>query len=306
MLAGTRRLWGTLSATVTTSQGVALAPSRPNPTLLRRQIGKRLRALRESRGLDRDAVANYLRCQLPKVSKFENGKLTLTTAELRLLALFFELSPDETEELLDVGQEARRHGWWTTFGKTVPEWLRDYVGLESDASVIENYEAELIHGLLQTERYARAVIRAWYTDVSDDEIDRGVKLRLARQQHLAAKAPIYRAVINEHALRRLVGGSETMREQLSHLLEMSTLPNVTLQVLPFAVGEHSAMGSSFTVLDLPDANPVAYLEDLTTGAYLEKEGDVERYKLVFDSLTQIAMTPVESRELIAEAAKNLK
>lgn len=282
------------------------AQSRPNPTLLRRQIGKRLRALRENRGLDRDAVAEYLRCQLPKVSKFENGKLALTTAELRLLALFFQLPPDETEELLDAGQEARRHGWWTTFGRAVPDWLRDYVGLESDATAIENYESELIHGLLQTEGYARAVIRAWYTDVSEDEIDRGVKLRLTRQEHLAAKAPTYRAVINESAIRRMVGGAETMAAQLDHLLDMSGRPNVCLQVLPFAAGAHSAMGSSFTLLGLPEADPVVYLEDLTTGLYLEKEGDVERYKLVFDSLTQIAMTPNESRDLIAEAAKNLK
>ena len=280
---------------------------RPNPTFRRRQLGKQLRRLRENIGMEREEVADYLDCKLPKISKIETGKLALSSAELRLLAILFELSRDDADQLLEVGREARKQGWWTSFGDAVPSWLKDYVGLESDAGQIDNYEAELVHGLLQTESYARNVIQAWRTDSAPAEVERAVRLRMARQEHLLSEdPPTYRAVLNEGALRRVVGGPDVMQGQLRYLLALSEHDHINLHVIPFAADAHPAMGSSFTVLRMPDGDPIVYLEDLTTGLYLEKDADTNRYVNVFDQLWAHAVSEDESRALINRVVEDMQ
>ncbi|MCP2166863.1 helix-turn-helix domain-containing protein [Goodfellowiella coeruleoviolacea] len=280
--------------------------TRPNPTFRRRQLGRQLRRLREELGFSREEIASYLGCQLPKMSKIETGKLGVSPAELRLLLIKYDVPDEEAEEMIDLGKESRKQGWWVSFGDVVPIWLSDYVGFESEAETIYSYEAELLHGLLQTEGYARAVIRAWPGADADHE-DRGVRLRAARQEVLTRNPPVnYVAIVNEAALCRSVGGPATMRQQLERLLDVMKLPNVTLRVLPLSAGAHPGMGSSFTILHMPgQSDPVVYLEELTTAAYLEKEHEVAPYKLVFDRLQDVALSERDTRKLVAEKIKEV-
>ncbi len=187
----------------------------------------------------------------------------------------------------------------------IPEWFQFYVGLESAASAMQEYNAELVTGLLQTEAYARAVMAAAMRADGEDEIDRQIAVRLERQKRLAAPdAPTLWATMNEAVLHRQVGGPEVMAAQLAHIGQLTARPNITIQVLPFTAGAHPAMLGSFTVMQFPDPadRDVVYLEAETGALYLEKPEDVRRYSLMIDYLRAEALGPAESRALLAQLA----
>jgi len=172
-----------------------------------------------------------------------------------------------------------------------------YVGLEQAASIIRTYQAQLVPGLLQTEEYARAVIALGYPEVPADEVQRRVTLRIKRQELLTRpQPPTLWAAMDEAALRRPLGGPRVLREQIQHLIEMTKLPNITLQIIPFDLGGHAAAGGSFTILrfaesDLPD---IVYLEQLTSALYLDKRDDVEHYVAIMNRLCVNAEPPAET------------
>ena len=150
-------------------------------------------------------------------------------------------------------RESRQKGWWQQYGEAVPDWFEVFVGLEAEAATIWGYDAEFVPGILQTEEYARAVHRAQLITATEDEIDRLVRVRMARQELLTSDdAPQVWLILNEAVIRRVVGSPQIMREQLSRLIDASKLPNVTLQVVPFAGGAHPAMDGSFTLLGFPE------------------------------------------------------
>jgi hypothetical protein len=183
----------------------------------------------------------------------------------------------------------------------LPNWFRTYVDLESAASLIRSYEGQFVPGLLQTDDYMRAVVRGAHLEESGEELGRRVRLRLARQTLLTrTEPPRLWAVVDEAALRRPVGGREVMRGQLERLIEATKLPNVTLQILPFAAGAHPAMGSAFSILRFPDQElpDVVYLEHLTNALYLNKPDEVDQYLHVMEGICVRAAAPDQTVELL--------
>ena len=190
----------------------------------------------------------------------------------------------------------------------IPEWFQVYVGLEAEASSVRVYEAELVDGLLQTPDYYRAFLRAAPAAADEEQADRKIEVRLARQERLTGEdPPEYWAVLNEAVIRRVVGGAEVMRNQLNHIADMAVLPHVNVQVLPFAAGVHPAMDGSFRILGFPEPGDpdVVYLENQAGSLYLEEAAEIDRYARMFSHLIAKALDPEESRRMIARIAADL-
>jgi hypothetical protein len=217
----------------------------------------------------------------------------------------YGIDEDKREALVQLAREARQKGWWHAYTEV---FTGSFVGLESEAASLHTHQALLVPGLLQTEDYTRAVIRAIRPDVADAEIDKRVRGRLARQRLLTdPHPPEYWAVIDEAVLHRLVGGPKVMRAQLLRLAETAALPHVTLQVVPFGAGAHAGMEGPFLILGFPEqADPdVVYVENTTSGVYLEQPSDVRRYTLMFDHLRAAALKPDDTIAMIKRSADRL-
>jgi hypothetical protein len=217
----------------------------------------------------------------------EHGRVGFKDRDVSdLLTLYGVTDPEERAALLNLAREANTPGWWHAYSDVLPAWLEPYVGLEAAASIIRTYEVQFMPGLLQTEAYARALIRLG-SAVSEEEIARRAELRTSRQAILSGPTPPQLwAVVDEGALRRPVGGIEVVRDQIKHLMEMAERPAITLQILPFHAGPHAAMGGPFTILRFaePDLADVVYIEQLTSALYLDKPTEVDSYLEVMEQL----------------------
>ncbi|MFF4015150.1 helix-turn-helix domain-containing protein [Streptomyces sp. NPDC001843] len=265
-------------------------------------LGSQLRRLRESRGITREAAGYSIRASESKISRMELGRVSFKTRDVEdLLTLYGITDEAERDSLLSLAKEANVAGWWHSYSDVLPSWFPTYVGLEGAASLIRAYEVQFVHGLLQTEEYARAVVRRGMKGASTADVERRVALRLERQKCLVAEnAPDLHIVLDEAALRRPYGDREVMRGQLQHLIEISERPNVRLQVMPFSFGGHSGESGAFTILSFPesDLSDVVYLEQLTSALYLDKREDVAQYEQVLKELQQDSPGPDESRDLL--------
>lgn len=278
----------------------------PSPTVRRRRLASELRRLRDEANLTIDEVAEKLECSASKISRIETGNVGVTPRDARDLLELYGVPEDKRDALVQLAREARQKGWWHAYSEV---FTGSFVGLEQDASSLHAHQALLVPGLLQTERYTRAVHRAIRPDSQESEVDRRVKARMERQRLLTdpSNPPEYWAVIDEAVLNRTVGGPSVMREQLHHLVKMSMLPHVTLQVVPFHAGEHAGMDGSFLILGFPEqADPdVVYVEYTTSGVYLEQPSDVRRYTVMFDHLRASALKPDDTVAMIKGAADRL-
>jgi len=243
------------------------------------------------------------------MSRLELGRVGYKQRDVAdLLTLYGVVDEQEREACLTLAQQANTPGWWQKYGDVLPSWFEMYVGLEQAASVIRTYQVQFVPGLLQTEAYARSVILLGNPDAPAANVDLRVALRMARQEMLTRPdPPRVWAVVDEALLRRPVGGVRVMREQLERLIELSELPQVTLQVIPFDAGGHAAAGGSFSILRFADPNihDIAYLEQLTSALYLEKRADVGNYLMVMDRLCAAASSPAETKQQLANIAKAL-
>lgn len=276
------------------------------PTVRRRRLAGELRRLRDSAQLTIEEVADKLECSASKISRIETGHVGVTPRDVRDLLELYGLNGNEREALVQLAREARTRGWWHAYNEV---FTGAFVGLEADASSLRAYQALLVPGLLQTERYAHTVIRAMRPDAEEIDVSRRVAARRERQRLLTDPAPPdYWAVIDEAVLHRQVGGAEVMVEQLARLVEMAALPHVTIQVVPFHTGAHPGMEGPFLILGFPEqADPdVVYVESTTSGLYLEMPADVHRYALLFDHLRATALKPDDSVELIAAFARSAR
>ena len=250
-------------------------------------LGSQLHRLRESRGITAEQAAEAIRGSHSKISRMEHGRVGFKERDVGdLLTLYGVTDSEERAALLNLAREANTPGWWHAYSDILPSWLEPYVGLEAAASVIRTYQIQLVPGLLQTEGYARALIRQG-SAASEEEIARRGELRASRQEILRRPdAPQLWVVVDEGAVRRPVGSREIVREQLKHLIEVADHPAVTLQILPFSAGAHSAMGGPFTILRFaePDLADVVYIEQLTSALYLDKPVEVDSYLEVMEQL----------------------
>ncbi len=276
------------------------------PPVRRRLLGAALRRYRESVGFGLDDAARILECDRSKISRIETGQRGIRPKELRELLAEYGVDEKERLALAAIARHNDRRGWWQSYEHVLSNAYQDYIIMESAAASIWTYESQLVPGLLQTEDYARAIATASLDYISREQQDQFVEARLARQRVLLDDDPPQLwAILSEGALHQAVGGSGVKRRQLSRLVEVSEeLPNVTVQVLPFDVGAHAATSGPFVILKFPEAPDlgVVYLEGQTGGVYLESEGDVARYNLVFEHLRASALSMAASRRLISEVA----
>ena len=284
------------------SPEVSVNPRR-SPTIRRRRLGAELRRYRDAAGVTIDVVADRLGCSASKVSRIETGHTSATPRDVKDMLDIYGVDGGETEELVQIAREARQKGWWHPFSTVL---TGAYVGLEAAARAIRAYEQQVVPGLLQTDKYAMAMIRAARLGDTDQEIEQRVRVRMARQALLIQDDPIdLQVVLDEAVVSRPVGGDEVMRDQLHRLVEAARLPNVTLQILPFAAGAHAGMDGTFAILDFPDAEDpnVVFAENATGGLFLEKSDELRKYNSIFDTIRSSALSPEESRNMIAMLAE---
>jgi len=275
-----------------------------------RTVGSRrlvieLKRFREAAGLTGEQVAEQMGWSVAKVYRIEGDKVRVLPRDVQRLLRLYGIGGEQAEAVLELARAARAKDWWHQYSGAIPEWFQFYVGLEAATTAMQEYCAELVTGLLQTEAYARAVMAAAARS-DTEEMDRQVAVRLERQKRLTAPdAPSLWVILGEGVLHRQVGGAAVMRDQLAHIAEMAGRGNVTVQVLPFTAGAHPAMLGSFTLMQFPDPadRDVVYLEAETSALYLEKLEDVRRYSLMIDYLRAQALGPAESRALIAQMAR---
>ena len=272
------------------------------PTVSRIVLGTQLRRLREEAGITREAAGDAIRASHAKISRLELGRVGFKERDVTdLLALYGVTDEEQLARVMDLMRQANTRGWWQQHSDLLPNWFEMYLRLEQVAKVVRTYQVQFVPGLLQSEDYARAVIRHGHRSRTDHEIDRRVALRMERQKMLfQPDAPHLWAVIDEAALTRPFGSPRVMRAQLDHLLEVSKRPNVHVQVLPFRAGAHAAAGGSFTILRFaePDLPDIVYLEQLTSAVYLDKRVDVEDYVMIMERITVQAETPDRSAEIL--------
>ena len=282
--------------------------SEPSPAVRRRRLALELRRLREAARLTCEEVADHLECSASKISRVETGRVSVSPRDVRDMLDLYGVPAAQRESLVQLARDSRQKGWWHAFSDTMPPQFATYVGLESAACQIRIYEASLIPELLQTEDYARAVIRAGMMNSPREAVERQVALRMARQPAIAVdNPPKIWAVVDEAALRRQVGGPGVMQRQLEQLLAEAMLPDVAIQVIPFGGGAHPAMGRPFIILAFPERvdSDVVYLEDLTSVLYLEDVADVDRYNVLFNHLRATALSLDDSSVLITSILKEM-
>jgi transcriptional regulator with XRE-family HTH domain len=281
-----------------------------SPFVRRRRLGHELRALRDARALTAEQVGNVLDWSPSKISRIETTQVKVTAVDLRALLDVYEVEAERRAGLLELGRESRETGYWIRYQDQTPiATFADYIGFETEAVSLREYQSSLVPGLLQTKDYARAVLSAMRPD--DPQIDDRVALRLERQKILTRELdPVYySAVIDEAALRRPLGGmrrQEVMAEQLEKLLQVAALPRVTLQVLPFANGGHAALNGGFTILELPHgADPtVVYAESITFAQLMEEKDEVGFYIRTFESTRTEALGRDASIEIIRSVLRD--
>jgi transcriptional regulator with XRE-family HTH domain len=295
------------SASARSPADVTLAGAGSGPTALRIALGAQLRRLREASSITPAQAGAAIRATNSKISRLERGRSGAKQRDVAdLLTLYGITDATARQELLTLARQASTPGWWQQYNDILPRWFELYVGMESAASVIRAFEVQFVHGLLQTEEYARAVILIANARASGEEIDRRVSVRMKRQQLLTQPdAPELWTVLDEAVLRRPLGGRAVMRAQLEHLLEMTALPNVTLQIIPFDVGPHAAAGGPFTILRFPepDLPDLVYLEQLNSAHYLDHPDDVVGYLEVMHRLAAQAETGTASQDWLRTLLK---
>ncbi|MFF4143512.1 helix-turn-helix domain-containing protein [Streptomyces sp. NPDC001698] len=279
--------------------------SNVNPTVRRRRLGQELRRLRELKGMTAEEVAERLLVSQSKISRLENGRRSISQRDVRDLCGVYEVEDHRiVDSLMQMAKDSRQQGWWHSFGD-IPYSV--YIGLETDAASLRIYDPQVVPGLLQTRQYAEALIAGALPETAPADIEKRVQVRMRRQERISATENPLRlwTVLDEAALRRIVGGPALMREQLEHLVEQSRLPHVTVQVIPFDMGAHPGLNGQYAILEFPDTadSSVVYIEGVTSDLYLEKANDVQKYSVMYEHLRAQALNVDQSRQFIADIAK---
>jgi transcriptional regulator with XRE-family HTH domain len=242
-----------------------------------------------------------------KISRIETGHIGIRTSDLDRLLSIYGVPSRTRSRLRGLAAQSRQRAWWEAYGDSLPNAYETYIGLEAEASRISTYEAQIVHGLLQTDEYANAVIAA--DGVFDDPgvLDQRVAVRMARQAVLARHpAPEFAVVLDEAVIHRQIGGPDVLRRQLGRLIELGERPNVTIQILPFAAGAHRGLAGSFVLLDFPGEteDPIVYSEGLTGGVFRSKPDDLRSYREGFEALHTASLTPEQSMELLTTVTRD--
>jgi transcriptional regulator with XRE-family HTH domain len=271
------------------------------PTVRRRQLGRELRRLREERRLLAEDVAERLGCSISRVSRLETARIRISPGTVHEILDVLEVVGPQRDKLVQLARDADAKPSWQTWRGAVQEGAADYLALEIEALSVRSFEGLVVHGLLQTEGYLRALARYW----RDDNVDLRLKARKGRQERLYGDDPLaLHAILDEAALRRVVGGPEVMAEQCAHLVRASGQDNVTIQVVPFSVGVHANLTGPFGLLRFADPHEgvVVCLENNTAIEHQRRSSVLARYEETFARLTRDALSPEESTGFVAGIA----
>ncbi|WP_329113816.1 helix-turn-helix domain-containing protein [Streptomyces sp. NBC_01353] len=290
-----------------------MSEPRSAPTVGQVVLGKRLQDLRERAGLKREEAAKVLRVAPATIRRMETAEVALKIPYVQLLLKAYGITDSEAEGFVALAEEANLPGWWQRFHDVLPGWFSMYVSLEGAAALIRAYEPQFVPGLLQTEGYARAILRSGAVGGRSagaaEETERHVALRMERQSLLTRDdAPKFWVIMDETVLRRPVGdGPEVMRDQLDRLLEASELPNVTLQIAEFASGHHPGTYGPFVLFRfaVPELPDMVYSEYLTGAVYLDARPEVASHLEVMDRMAAQAATAQRTKEILRDLRKEL-
>ncbi len=275
-----------------------------NPTVRKRRLGAELRRLRQASGLKSKEAAERLMVSQPKISHLENGRRTISPRDVRDLCVIYGVTDRQViDSLMGMAKQSGQQGWWNIYGD-IPQSV--YVGLETDAATVHAYEPMMIPDLLQTPAYAHAVIGETIPLLTAEQAATRLKVRLRRQHRIYDPARPLRlwVILDESALRRVVGSPDIMGEQLEHLNTLGMEPHITVQVLPYTAGAHPGFAGRFCILRFADSSDaVVHLERLTSDLCLEKPSDVQHYGVMYDHLQVQALDPDSSRDVITDVTK---
>lgn len=279
-------------------------------SIRRRRLGIELRELRTAKGLTLEEVARRFNWSVSKASRMERGLVPVSPRDVGDLAKLYGVDDQEQlDALVNMAAASRQRDWWHKYDDLLPRQFSVYLGFEGDAASIHTYQALLIPGLLQTHDYARAIFKAAQPRETPEEIERRVEARLLRQSLVTGNdGPQLWAVLDEAAIRRVVGSAEVMRGQLDHLITCAKQPNVTLLVVPFKSGAYMSMDGGFIILRFADADDpdVVCVDTRTRSLYVDDLAEVRRYKLAYEQLLALAASPDESIRLIEAAMKEMR
>ncbi|MFD6297210.1 helix-turn-helix domain-containing protein [Streptomyces sp. NPDC060235] len=275
------------------------------PTTRRRQLGADLRRLRERKGLTLEEAGARVGISKATLSRYETKEGTVKWPAVDALCREYDVTEVERLALVELAKGAKIQGWWRSLADPIPDSMNLMLTLEDEVVREDHYACMYIPGLLQTRAYAEAVHRASEMQCPEREVQHMVDIRMKRQELLRrAEPPHIWCVIDEAAIRRSVGGRQVMREQLQHLLDLAELPHVTVQLLTFSTGAHAAAVGSFAILrgPAPDLD-VVYVDVLSGGLFMEKQQELERYRLAFQYLSAQALDLESSAALIRRISK---
>jgi len=270
----------------------------------RRELGAELRRLRADR--KGAAVARALGWSESKLSRIETARIGISDADLERLLEQIEAPTEDRVRLRELARRGRARVWWTPYRSSLPEPYDEYLALEAEAWLLCEWEAQVVPGLLQTDEYARAVIEAGADRADPGVIETRVHLRMNRQAVLSrVGAPQLCAVLDEAVLHREIGGRAVLRRQLQRLFDACGRPGIELRMLPFSAGVHGALAGSFLIFEFHERPAVVHSEGLTGGVFRTREAELAVYRKAFADLRARALSPIDSRELIARAGEAL-
>jgi transcriptional regulator with XRE-family HTH domain len=271
--------------------------------VLRRRLATELRSLRHKAGLSQDHVAEHLGAAVSKIVRIENAQSTVSLGDLRVMLTLYSVPPEEHERLLDLARNARkRQGWWSAYRDLLPG---KYMALEAEASEILNYEPSCVPGLLQTPEYARALISS-DRRLHPEDIDRYVQARMTRQKRLWADDPSLslHTLIDEAALRRVVGGRDVMRAQLQAIEQAMQRPNITISVIPLQAGAYPSLGVPFAILSFHDPrDPDVVLVEGRGERYFEDAEEIAMFRADWEDIKRLTSSAEDQHRLINNLTK---
>lgn len=281
-----------------------------SPTVRRRQLIAELKRLRDAADLTQEDVANRLDWHHTKVFRIETGRTGPHPNDVRaMLDIYGVTDQAQREAIIQLAKDARQRGWWYSYRDVLPGQYEFFVGLEQEAASIRTFELAVIPGLLQTEDYARALVRGGPLDLDPDEAERRVEVRMTRQQVLARQdRPHFWAILDESAIRRVVGGPAVMRTQIQSLMTWSEQAKITIQAVPFTVGAHPGTAGSFIILGFaePGEADVVYMETIGGNLSVDNAEEVGRYATAFDHLRAVALSPSDTRAMLLAASQDVR
>src|SRR5215469_3842876 len=279
-----------------------------SPVVRRRRLAQELRRLREAAHLTCEEVAAALDVSASKISRIETGRVLVSPRDVRDLLEIYSVPDDQRDSLIQLARDSRQKGWWHAYAGSMQPQFATYLGLESAASELRTYRASRIHGLLQTEEYARAVLTASRIGhPRPGGADEATRLLIERQRQASASSPRQWAVLDESVIRRRVGSREVMRMQIEHLIKLNTRPDVLIQVMPYGAGMHVALDASFTIMGFPDQGDadVVCIGYPTGVLWIEDPTEVDQYNSVFRHMQAAALSPEDSVALMLSVLKEL-